>query len=60
MKHKGIEYMVMPSTTPGIWKWEFRIGDLVKTGKTETRVAQLAARRAELKIDLELKKLRRA
>ena len=56
MMHKGVEYMVVPTTTPGIWKWQFRIGDLVKTGRTETRINLLAMRRVQLRIDRELKK----
>ena len=54
--HKGVEYMVATTATPGIWKWQFRIGDQVKTGKTETRISQLAVRRVQLRIDLELKR----
>lgn len=48
MMHKGVEYMVAPTTTPGIWKRQFRIGDRVKTGKTETRIDLLAMRRVQL------------
>jgi hypothetical protein len=59
MNHKGVEYMVAPSSTPGVWKWRFRIGDSVKTGKTETRLAEMAARRTEQRIDQELRKLRK-
>lgn len=54
--HKGVEYMVATTATPGIWKWQFRIGDQVKTGKTETRISQLAVRRVQLRIDRELKR----
>ena len=56
MVHKGVEYMIAPTTTPGIWKWQFRIGELVKTGRTETRISHLAVRRVQLRIDRELKK----
>ena len=59
MMHKGVEYMVVPTATPGIWKWQFRIGDRVKTGKTETRINLLAMRRVQLRIDRELKKAER-
>ena len=51
MKHKGVEYTVAPSTTPGVWKYEFRIGDQVRTGKTSTMINLLAIRRAQLQID---------
>jgi hypothetical protein len=55
MNHKGVEYSVAVTATPGIWKWQFRIGDRVKTGKTETRIGLLAIRRVQLRIDRELK-----
>jgi hypothetical protein len=56
MNHRGIEYTVAATATPGYWKWEFRIGDEVKTGRTETRINLLAIRRVQLRIDRELKK----
>lgn len=59
MMHKGVEYLIAPTTTPGIWKWQFRIGGQVKTGRTETRINLLAMRRVQLRIDRELKKTER-
>ncbi len=59
MVHKGIEYVVVPTAIPGIWKWQFRIGDLIKTGRTETGINLLAMRRVQLRIDRELKKSER-
>ena len=56
MNHKGVEYAVAATATPGIWKWHFRIGDQVKTGRTETRISHLAVRRVQLRIDRELKR----
>jgi hypothetical protein len=56
MNHKGIEYTVAATSTPDIWKWQFRIGDELKTGKTETRINLLAIRRVQLRIDRELKR----
>jgi hypothetical protein len=56
MIHKGVEFTVATTATPGVWKWQFRIGDDVKTGKTETRIHLLAIRRVQLRIDRELKK----
>jgi hypothetical protein len=56
MNHKGVEYMVAPTATPGIWRWQFQIGDQVKSGRTETRINLLAMRRVQLRIDRELKK----
>jgi hypothetical protein len=40
----GIEYSVL-KVEPGIWKWTFRIGGDVTTGKTATNIDPLAARR---------------
>jgi hypothetical protein len=56
MTHKGVEYVVAATATPGIWKWQFRIGDQVKTGRTETKISHLAVRRVQLRIDRELKR----
>ena len=28
MNHKGVEYTLTRSETPGFWQWQFRIGDL--------------------------------
>jgi hypothetical protein len=59
MNHKGVEYTVAATATPGIWKWQFRIGDEVKTGMTESKINLLAIRRVQLRIDRELKKAAR-
>jgi hypothetical protein len=56
MMHKGVHYTVAVTAVPSIWKWQFQIGDAVKTGKTETRINLLAIRRVQLRIDRELKK----
>ena len=55
MNHRGVEYTLTKSETPGVWKWQFRIGDLVRSGRTEARLHLLAMRRVQLKIDHELK-----
>jgi hypothetical protein len=55
MNHKGVQYTLIRSETPGAWRWQFRIGDLVRSGKTETGLPLLAMRRIQLKIDRELK-----
>ena len=55
MIYKGIQYTVMASAEPDVWLWQFKIGDQVKTGKTQTRLAALAARRVEAKIDAALR-----
>jgi hypothetical protein len=58
MIHKGVEYSVT-AVAPGIWKWQFRIGDRIVSGKTEARLNLLAIRRVQLRIDRELKKAQR-
>jgi hypothetical protein len=55
MNHKGVEYSLTRSEMPDIWKWQFRIGNLVKSGRTEASLPLLAIRRVQLKIDRELK-----
>jgi hypothetical protein len=60
MIHKGIEYTLAMTATPGIWQWQFRIGDSFKTGKTETMIQLLAIRRVQQRIDRELKDVARA
>jgi hypothetical protein len=59
MTHKGIDYSVAMTTTPGVWKWRFQIGEKLNTGRTETRLGLLAIRRVQLRIDRELKKTQR-
>jgi hypothetical protein len=59
MNHRGVEYTVTATSVPGVWKWQFRIGDEVKTGKTETKINLLAIRRVQLRIDRELNKIAR-
>lgn len=58
MIHKGVEFTVT-AAAPGIWNWQFRIGDRVVCGKTEARLQLLAIRRVQLRIDRELKKTAR-
>ena len=60
MNHRGVEYSLAMTTVPGIWKWQFRIGHTVKSGKTETRINLLAVRRVQLRIDRELKNATRS
>ena len=55
MIYKGVEFTVT-AVAPGIWKWQFHIGDRVVAGKTEAKLNLLAIRRVQLRIDRELKK----
>lgn len=59
MNHKGIDYLVLATATPGLWEWQFQIGDTVKTGKTEAKLGLLAVRRVQLRINRELNKFAR-
>ena len=52
MIHKGVEFTVTQAA-PGVWRWQFRIGDKVKSGKTEAKLHLLAIRRVQLRIDRE-------
>ena len=60
MIHGGVEYTFATTAAPDVWKWQFRVGDKVKTGKTETRINLLAIRRVQQRIDRELKGAARA
>jgi hypothetical protein len=53
--HKGIQYIVSATVEPDVWQWRFQIGESVRIGKTRTRLAALAARRVQMKIDAALK-----
>jgi hypothetical protein len=53
--YKGVEFTVMPTAEPDIWEWRFQIGDTIKTGRTQTRLAPLAVRRVQSKIDAALR-----
>jgi hypothetical protein len=55
MIYKGVEFTVT-AVAPGIWKWQFQIGDRVVAGKTEAKLNLLAVRRVQFRIDRELKK----
>jgi len=53
--YKGVEYTVVATAEPDIWEWRFEIDDKVKSGKTQTRLVALAARRVQSKIDAALR-----
>lgn len=59
MNHRGVEFTVAKTATPGIWQWQVRIGEETRTGKTETKIDLLAIRRVQLRIDRELKAIGR-
>jgi len=53
--YKDVEYTVVATAEPDIWEWRFQIGDTVRAGRTQTRLAALAARRVQSKIDAALR-----
>jgi hypothetical protein len=57
MNRKGIEFTLL-LIEPGLWKWRFQIGEISSTGKTQTNLVGMAARRVKQRIDRELKKPR--
>ena len=59
MQHKGIEYEIA-MIEPGIWKWQFRIGAMIKSGKTKASLELLADRRVRITINRELRQLHAA
>jgi hypothetical protein len=57
MNRKGVEFTLV-QVLPGLWKWKFQIGKTVTTGKTQSSLMGIAARRVQQRIDLELGKSR--
>jgi hypothetical protein len=55
MNRRGIEFSLV-QVDPGLWQWQFRIGEIVTTGKTKTSLKGMAARRVQQQIDRELNK----
>ena len=52
MEHRGVQYTVT-EVEPGLWKWRFVLGGRIRTGRTRTNIAILAAKRVSLVIDRE-------
>lgn len=55
--YRDIQYRVVQKESD-IWDWQFNLGGMVKTGRTETRLALMAVRRVKRRIDAELRKNR--
>jgi hypothetical protein len=53
--HRGVQYTIIATAEPDIWEWRFEFDDGIKTGRTQTRLAALAARRVRCKIDAALR-----
>jgi hypothetical protein len=58
--HRGIQFTVVATAEPDVWEWSYEFGDQVKSGRTQTRLAALAARRVRSKIDAALRAVRPA
>jgi len=54
MNRKGVEFNVV-QIEPGLWRLQFQIDETVTTGTTKTNLRGMAARRAEMRIDRDLK-----
>ena len=57
MNRRGVEFS-LTQVEPGLWKWQFQIGDTVTNGKTQSNLMGMAARRVQQRIDRELGKPR--
>ena len=57
MNRRGVEFTLV-QIEPGLWRWQFQIGETVTTGKTQTSLMGMAAQRARARIDRELRKPR--
>ena len=55
MIHRGIHYTVVATAEPDVWEWRYELGNDTKSGRTQTRLAALAARRVRSKIDAALR-----
>jgi hypothetical protein len=50
VNRRGVDYTVV-QLEGDLWRWQFRIGDTLTTGKTNTRLNGMAVRKAEQRID---------
>jgi hypothetical protein len=53
MNRKGVEFTVT-KVEPGLWKWQFQIGETVTSGRTQSNLMGMAAHRVQQRIDGEL------
>jgi hypothetical protein len=53
--YKGVQFLVVATAEPDIWEWRYELDNTVKTGRTQTRLPALAARRVRWKIDAALR-----
>jgi hypothetical protein len=57
MNRRGVEYTAV-QVEPSLWRWQFQIGDTATTGTTQTKLKGMTTKRAEIRIDHELKRSR--
>ena len=57
MMRKGVAYTLL-LIEPGVWRWQFQIGDIVTTGNAHTKLIGMAAHRVSARIDRELRQPR--
>jgi hypothetical protein len=58
MNRRGVDFTVT-QVEPGLWKWQFQIGETIMTGQTHSNLMGMAARRVQQRIDRELNKPRK-
>jgi hypothetical protein len=44
LNYKGVDYTVVKTAKADVWKWQFQVGNIVRTGNTETKLEFLARR----------------
>jgi hypothetical protein len=59
MKHRGVSFTVT-QLEAALWKWQFQIGETVTTGTTKTKLIGMAVKRAQIRIDRELRATERS
>jgi hypothetical protein len=38
VNYKGVDYTLIKTGTVDVWKWQFQVGNIVRTGNTETKL----------------------
>ena len=38
MLYKGVQFSVVATAEPDIWEWRYELDNIVKTGRTQTRL----------------------
>jgi hypothetical protein len=52
--HNNIEFLVQEDDA-GVWRWEYTIGELIKSGEFVVSSRKIAARKVRQKIDRDLR-----